>query len=78
LHCKEGHIVKSCAILSCADLVLDLESTWGDQHYIGLTGLEVVGRAGEVIPVDLSMIDAEPRDLHHLPGHEDDDRTLDK
>ena len=26
----------------------------------------------------VSMISAEPRDLHQLPGHELDDRTLDK
>ena len=59
-------------------LVLDLGATWGDWHYIGLTGIEVVGKDGEVIPLDLSMIDADPRDLRQLPGHEDDDRTVDK
>lgn len=60
------------------ELVLSLVETWGDQHYIGLTGIELLGKDGEVIAVDTSMIDAEPRDLHHLVGHEHDDRTLDK
>ena len=57
---------------------MNLVETWGDQHYIGLTGIEVLGKDGEVIDLDVSMIDAQPRDLHHLPGHEQDDRTLDK
>lgn len=60
------------------ELVLSIVETWGDQHYIGLTGIELLGKDGEVIAVDRSMIDAEPRDLHHLAGHEHDDRTLDK
>jgi len=62
----------------CLDLTLNFVETWGDLHYIGLTGIELLGEGGEVIDVDLSMIDAEPRDLHGLAGHENDDRTLDK
>jgi len=62
----------------CLDLVLNFVETWGDQHYIGLTGVELLGKDGQVISLDMSMLDAEPRDLHHLAGHEDDDRTLDK
>ena len=58
--------------------MLNFVETWGDQHYIGLTGVEVLGKNGEVIDLDTGMIDADPRDLHHLVGHEDDDRTLDK
>jgi len=65
-------------VTACLDLVLNLVETWGDQHYIGLTGVELLGKDGQVIDLDMSMIDAEPRDLHHLPGHDNDDRTLDK
>ena len=61
-----------------AGLELSFTETWGDMHYLGLTGLEVVGKDGEALPVDLSMVTATPRDLHSLPGHEQDDRTLDK
>ena len=62
----------------CSELVLNFVETWGDQHYIGLTGIEVLGENGKVIGLDMTMIDAVPRDLHHLAGHEQDDRTLDK
>jgi len=60
------------------DLVLNFVETWGDQHYVGLTGIEVLGEEGQAVDLDMSMVDAEPRDLHHLAGHEQDDRTLDK
>ena len=66
------------SVCLCVELLLDLVSTWGDEHYIGLTGLQLVGADAELIAVDMSMISAEPRDLHQLPGHELDDRTLDK
>ncbi|XP_013381133.1 protein KIAA0556 isoform X4 [Lingula anatina] len=59
-------------------LQLNFTSTWGDHHYLGLTGLEVVGKDGEALPITMNMIDANPRDLHVLPGYETDDRTLDK
>ncbi|KAJ8319370.1 hypothetical protein KUTeg_004461 [Tegillarca granosa] len=59
-------------------LELNFTATWGDLHYLGLTGLEVVGKDGEALPVSLSMLTANPRDVRSLPGHERDDRTLDK
>jgi len=60
------------------DLVLSFTETWGDQHYMGLTGLELLGSDEELLTLDMKMIDAEPCDLHHLAGHEQDGRTLDK
>ncbi|XP_064624370.1 katanin-interacting protein-like isoform X2 [Lineus longissimus] len=57
---------------------LNFTATWGDIHYLGLTGLEVVGRDGEALPLDMKMIEADPRDLSVLPGYDRDDRTLDK
>ncbi|KAM8836946.1 katanin-interacting protein isoform 2-T2 [Spinachia spinachia] len=59
-------------------LRLELLFTWGDSHYMGLTGLEVVGKDGEGLPLHLSMMAASPRDLNDLPDYEDDLRTLDK
>lgn len=45
-------------------LTIQLLSTWGDLHYIGLTQLEVlVGSQGTPLPLELSRIDATPRDL---------------
>ena len=45
---------------------------------MGLTGLEVVGKDGESLPLDLSMMAASPRDLNDLPEYAHDLRTLDK
>ncbi len=59
-------------------LQLNLLSSWGDHHYVGLTGLEVVGKGGESVPVDVSMVTASPRDLNDLPEYSNDLRTLDK
>lgn len=57
---------------------MNFTATWGDHHYLGLTGLEVVGKDGESLPINVNMITANPRDVRSLPGHERDDRTLDK
>ncbi|XP_041829340.1 katanin-interacting protein isoform X2 [Melanotaenia boesemani] len=59
-------------------LRLELMMTWGDVHYMGLTGLEVVGKDGESLPLDISMMAASPRDLNDLPEYGHDLRTLDK
>uniref|UniRef100_A0A7N5ZXL6 KATNIP domain-containing protein n=1 Tax=Anabas testudineus TaxID=64144 RepID=A0A7N5ZXL6_ANATE len=59
-------------------LRLELTMTWGDSHYMGLTGLEVVGKDGESLPLDLGMMAAAPRDLNDLPEYGNDLRTLDK
>lgn len=59
-------------------LRLELAATWGDSHYMGLTGLEVVGKDGESLSLDISMMAASPRDLNDLPDYGHDLRTLDK
>ncbi|XP_043082041.1 LOW QUALITY PROTEIN: katanin-interacting protein [Puntigrus tetrazona] len=59
-------------------LQLSLLLSWGDPHYVGLSGLEVVGKGGESVPVDVSMVTASPRDLNDLPEYSNDLRTLDK
>ena len=61
-----------------AGLKLNFTCTWGDPYYLGLTGMEVVGKEGEAVPINIKMMEADPRDLHVLPGYENDDRTLDK
>ncbi|KAK3784012.1 hypothetical protein RRG08_025207 [Elysia crispata] len=70
--------VGDVVVFKANKLELQFTATWGDHHYLGLTGLEVVGSEGEAIPVSLDMMAAQPRDLRHLPGNEKDDRTLDK
>ena len=68
----------SSDLLIVLGVTLNFTETWGDAHYLGLTGLELVSKDGEAIPITLDMMHAEPRDLHILPGYETDDRTLDK
>ncbi|KAH8064322.1 DUF4457-containing protein [Aureococcus anophagefferens] len=60
----------------CRRLRLRLAATWGDAHWVGLTGLRVLGERGPV-ELDFSKIAATPRDLKSL-GHAGDPRTLDK
>nr|XP_023471850.1 protein KIAA0556 homolog isoform X4 [Equus caballus] len=59
-------------------LQLNFTASWGDLHYLGLTGLEVVGKDGQALPISLHQISASPRDLNDLPEYTDDSRTLDK
>lgn len=64
--------------LPVTGLQLNFTASWGDLHYLGLTGLEVVGRDGQALPIHLHQISACPRDLNELPEYTDDSRTLDK
>ncbi|XP_051877498.1 katanin-interacting protein isoform X2 [Pristis pectinata] len=57
---------------------LNFTATWGDSHYLGLTGLEVVGKDGQALPVTMDIFEAKPRDLNELPEYNEDSRTLDK
>ncbi|KAM7329310.1 hypothetical protein ACRRTK_010923 [Alexandromys fortis] len=58
-------------------LRLNFTASWGDLHYIGLTGLEVVGKDGQALPIYPHQLSASPRDLNDLPEYTDDSRTLD-
>nr|XP_020861951.1 protein KIAA0556 homolog isoform X3 [Phascolarctos cinereus] len=59
-------------------LQLNFTASWGDMHYLGLTGLEVVGKDGQSLPITLDNMSASPSDLNDLPEYTDDSRTLDK
>ena len=52
--------------------------TWGDIFYVGLNGIEVISGSGEIIPLTIENIDANPRDMNTIPGYSGDYRTLDK
>lgn len=60
----------------CSTVTLLVNSTWGDQFYVGLTALEVLD--GNLAPMvrDEVKLDAYPRDLNDLEGVEGDVRTL--
>ena len=64
--------------LPAPGLQLNFTASWGDLHYLGLTGLEVVGQDGQALPINPHQISASPRDLNDLPEYTDDSRTLDK
>ena len=56
-----------------------LLSTWGDLHYIGLTGVEVFGELNQaLIPAYRPRVRAEPASVSILEGMQNDPRTADK
>ncbi|XP_002124494.2 katanin-interacting protein-like [Ciona intestinalis] len=56
------------------ELVINIHSTWGDKHYVGLNGIEVFSKDGNLAKV--SKITAEPPDINILPGYHNDPRTF--
>ena len=61
-------------------LRLVILSTWGDQHYVGLSGLEIYDDMGNPVAFQdpKSQISAIPPDVNILPGYGTDPRTVDK
>ncbi|XP_015237903.1 PREDICTED: uncharacterized protein KIAA0556 homolog [Cyprinodon variegatus] len=55
-------------------LVINILSTWGDRHYVGLNGLEVFSSSGK--PLRPSHIRADPPDINILPGYGKDPRVV--
>ncbi|CAB4005620.1 Hypothetical predicted protein [Paramuricea clavata] len=55
-------------------LVINILTTWGDQYYVGLNGIEVFNSAGK--PVQISKITADPSDINILPEYNKDPRVV--
>ncbi|KAJ8975304.1 hypothetical protein NQ317_011646 [Molorchus minor] len=55
-------------------LMIDILSTWGDKHYVGLNGIEVFDANGEISKV--KNIYAVPSDVNILPECENDPRLV--
>uniref|UniRef100_A0A8C3JNX2 KIAA0556 n=1 Tax=Calidris pygmaea TaxID=425635 RepID=A0A8C3JNX2_9CHAR len=71
-------IPKESGIFTGKCLQLNFTMTWGDSHYLGLTGLEVIGKDGHALKISTEQISASPRDLNDLPEYTGDSRTLEK
>ena len=63
--------------VKCKRLVINLIQTWGDNFYIGLTGIEFYDEEWKPIPLKLANLDAKPRDMNCIPGYSGDHRLLD-
>ena len=44
-------------IVSFSVLRMNFRQTWGDTHYLGLTGLEILGEDFEPIDIDIQWMD---------------------
>lgn len=55
-------------------LVINITSTWGDRHYVGLNGIEIFSSQGE--PVQIASIRADPPDINILPAYGKDPRVV--
>ncbi|NWS75895.1 K0556 protein, partial [Crotophaga sulcirostris] len=71
-------IPKESGIFTGKCLQLNFTMTWGDCHYLGLTGLEVIGKNGHALKISAGQISASPQDLNDLPEYTGDSRTLEK
>ncbi|NXC56535.1 K0556 protein, partial [Aleadryas rufinucha] len=71
-------IPKETGIFTGKCLQLNFTMTWGDSHYLGLTGLEVIGKDGQALKINAEQISASPQDLNDLPEYTGDSRTLEK
>ncbi|NXD78023.1 K0556 protein, partial [Halcyon senegalensis] len=71
-------IPKESGVFTGKCLQLNFTMTWGDSHYLGLTGLEVIGKNGHALKISMEQISASPQDLNDLPEYTGDSRTLEK
>ena len=59
-------------------LNINIKSTWGDNFYVGLTGIEFFNEKGNKIKISAFHIKANPPDINVLPEYGKDPRTIDK
>ncbi|XP_034248598.1 protein KIAA0556-like isoform X2 [Thrips palmi] len=59
---------------SGSKLTIDVLSTWGDRHYLGLNGIELFTSDG--LPPEVAHIWAQPADINVLPEYNGDPRIV--
>ena len=57
---------------------MQLLSTWGDPHYIGLNGVQLLSPNGTAIFISPAQVTADPPSIASLPQLANDPRTVDK
>ncbi|KAL2718705.1 protein KIAA0556 [Vespula squamosa] len=50
-------------------LIIDILSTWGDKHYVGLNGIEIFSDTGQL--VSINKISENPSNINQLSEHND-------
>lgn len=59
----------TAGLLRCRELTLILLDTWGDSHFVGLSGLQVLGADRQPLALAPAQLAADPPDLNVFPGH---------
>lgn len=59
----------AAGLLHCRELMLILLDTWRDSHFVGLSGLQVLGADRQPLPLAPAQLAADPPDLNVFPGH---------
>ena len=59
-------------------LLCTVLGTWGDPHYHGLAGLELLDAQGAPLATRREQLSADPADLNAIGGGGSDPRTVDK
>ena len=60
-------VLKLTSVVSVFLVVrLNFTETWGDEYYLGLTGIEVLGENFESIPVDMEWMEVQS---FHISWH---------
>jgi hypothetical protein len=57
-------------------LRINILSTWGDKHYVGLNGIELFDASGKPVVCGIEQIQANPSDINVLDEYDNDPRVV--
>jgi hypothetical protein len=62
------------------EIYINILTSWGDPHYMGLNGIEIFDKRGELVKLNdvKKQVRANPADINILPEYHNDPRTIDK
>lgn len=64
-----GSCLGGTNLLHCRQLAFVLLESWGDSHFIGMSGLQVLGADCQPLLLAPAQLAADPPDLNVFPGH---------